>query len=611
MKWVKNNLLNLYIISNVLFVFISSFLVVSKKILYSVYGRNIINILIINSIVLIGLIIYKIIKKKYKFRIYDLLLIGMIIMGGIVSILAFKPSVSIFGFFGRYEGYLTLLYYFTLFMLCSFVKKEDKKKIIWVILFTGLCQVFYSVLQLSDSPIVTVKRHLGAIWATGFTVNPNFFGTYMLLCLSYALGLYSEEENNKYRIIYGIIICILLCGLLFSNTSSCAVGIIFVFIYLIGYLIKKKSYDKILILLIMFILISVTINNLGQTTLFGDLNQTKNETVQLAKGEGKDHFGNKRIYVWKKTVEVVPKYLIHGVGIDSYFYLFDGGPLIRGGFMYDKAHNEYLQLLVTQGIFSLILYLLFYFIIVFRGIKSTYDNKSIYLLLPVGGYLIQAFFNISVIEVAPIFFIALGLLVDRNDNISIYRCFIKRFLDILLSIILIILLLPLFIIISIIIKLIDKDEIFYTQVRTGIKGKEFKIYKFRTMSNKKVTKVGSVLRNTSLDELPQLINILKGDMSFIGPRPWIVDYYKLFNKKQKNRVLVRPGVIGLAQVNGRNSINIFKKIEYDLEYVNNYSFILDLKILLKSIKVIFDKEDIDMDKNIKKELSELKKKKTK
>lgn len=612
MKWIKNNLLNLYIISNILFIFITSYYVKGGYVEYSVFGRNIINVLILNGIVLFGLLIYKIVKKTYKIKIYDLLLLGMIIMGGIASIFALKPLISIFGFPGRYEGYLSILYYFSLFMLCSFVKREDKKKIINIILFTGLFHVFYSYLQLHDNPSVTITRRLGVIWATGLTYNPNFFGSYMILCLGYALGLFIEADNKKQKIIFGIILSVLYYGLLISNTTSCMIALILIAINITIYLIKKKEYEKLLILIILFIFISVTVMNLDQTTLFKDLIKTKNETVEIVKGNINDSFGTKRIKVWRKTMEVVPKYLVHGAGIDSYYYIFGKEPLFIGRFFYDKAHNEYLQILVTQGIFSLIFYLLFYLVIVLRGIKGTKERNSMYLLLPVAGYLIQAFFNISVIEVASIFFIALGLLVDREDNISIYNSFIKRFLDILFSMIFIILLLPLFIIIFIIIKIGDRDKVFYAQIRTGRDGREFKIYKFRTMSNKKITGIGKVLRKISLDELPQLINIIKGDMSFVGPRPWIVDYYKLFNKKQKNRVSVRPGITGLAQVNGRNSINVFKKIEYDLEYVENMSFLMDLKIVIKSIKVVFtNNEEIDMDKNIKKELEDLKKKKTK
>ena len=189
---------------------------------------------------------------------------------------------------------------------------------------------------------------------------------------------------------------------------------------------------------------------------------------------------------------------------------------------------------------------------------------------------------------------------------SIYNRFIKRLLDIIISFVFIILLLPLFFIISILIIIIDRNNALFFQTRTGLNGKEFKIYKFRTIKNEEITKIGKFLRKTSLDELPQFFNVLFGHMSFIGPRPWIPDYYKRFNREQKRRVLVRPGIIGLAQVNGRNKIDIFTKIKYDLEYIDNISFMMDLKILLKSIKaVLYNNDDIDNTLNIKKELNDL------
>lgn len=189
---------------------------------------------------------------------------------------------------------------------------------------------------------------------------------------------------------------------------------------------------------------------------------------------------------------------------------------------------------------------------------------------------------------------------------SIYNRFIKRLLDIIISFVFIILLLPLFFIISILIIIIDRNNALFFQTRTGFNGKEFKIYKFRTIKNEEITKIGKFLRKTSLDELPQFFNVLFGHMSFIGPRPWIPDYYKRFNREQKRRVLVRPGIIGLAQVNGRNKIDIFTKIKYDLEYIDNISFMMDLKILLKSIKaVLYNNDDIDNTLNIEKELNDL------
>ena len=172
---------------------------------------------------------------------------------------------------------------------------------------------------------------------------------------------------------------------------------------------------------------------------------------------------------------------------------------------------------------------------------------------------------------------------------SFYNRVIKRIIDIIISILLIVILSPLFIIVCLVVFIFDQKKVFFIQKRTGKDGDYFYIYKFRTMKDNKVTKIGKFLRKTSLDELPQMMNILKGDMSFIGPRPWILTYYKNFNKEQKRRTLVRPGLIGLAQVNGRNDIDIFTKIKYDLEYVDNVNLLLDIKILIKAFSVIVDR----------------------
>ena len=177
---------------------------------------------------------------------------------------------------------------------------------------------------------------------------------------------------------------------------------------------------------------------------------------------------------------------------------------------------------------------------------------------------------------------------------------------------------PLMVIIGIFIKLDSKGPILFRQERTGKNGKSFYIYKFRTMvanndvhdfsKGDKHTKIGKVLRKTSLDELPQLISIATGKMSFIGPRPWITDYYENMNEEQRHRCDVRPGLTGLAQVKGRNDVSIFEKINYDLEYIYNYSLFQDLKIIYWTIKVVFDGSGADAGKDtISKELRDLKK----
>lgn len=195
--------------------------------------------------------------------------------------------------------------------------------------------------------------------------------------------------------------------------------------------------------------------------------------------------------------------------------------------------------------------------------------------------------------------------------------YVKRGIDLVMAVLLLIIFLIPMLIIAVLIKLDSKGPVLFKQKRTGLKGKVFNLYKFRSMvtdndvhdfsKGDQHTKVGNILRKTSLDELPQIINILKGEMSFIGPRPWITDYYDNMNEKQRHRNDVLPGITGLAQAKGRNNISINEKINYDLEYVKNYSFRQDVKIVFLTIKTVLSKEGADAGKNtIQNELEDLK-----
>jgi len=200
-----------------------------------------------------------------------------------------------------------------------------------------------------------------------------------------------------------------------SNALSSIVGLICVFIYIIIYMLINKTYLKTILAILSFIIILVCLTNFKMTDIMTDIIRTKNEITEIGAGNLDGHFGNDRMVVWKETIKEVPKHIFTGIGIDNFYYLFDGKPLTLYGFIqYDKAHNELLQILVTQGIFSLLSYIGLYGIIVIKGIKISFKDKKIYLILPVIGYLVQGFFNISVIEVAPLFYISLGLLVERN-----------------------------------------------------------------------------------------------------------------------------------------------------------------------------------------------------
>ena len=180
----------------------------------------------------------------------------------------------------------------------------------------------------------------------------------------------------------------------------------------------------------------------------------------------------------------------------------------------------------------------------------------------------------------------------------------KRLVDILASFVGIILLTPVFLLVAFLIRKNLGSPVIFSQIRSGIDGKPFKIYKFRSMKNaidtsgnplpdaERLTPFGQKLRSTSLDELPELWNVLKGDMSLVGPRPLLMEYLPLYNKEQYRRHEMRPGITGWAQINGRNAISWEDKFKLDVWYVDNQSLKLDLKILLLTIKKVFIKEGI-------------------
>ena len=190
-----------------------------------------------------------------------------------------------------------------------------------------------------------------------------------------------------------------------------------------------------------------------------------------------------------------------------------------------------------------------------------------------------------------------------------YAKYIKRMLDFILSLIALIVLSPLMIIIGILVRIKLGRPVIFKQKRPGKDEKIFTLYKFKTMTDekdeqgnlladeKRLTKFGKFLRSTSLDELPELWNILKGEMAIVGPRPLLVEYLPLYNEEQKHRHDIKPGLTGLAQITGRNAIQWEEKFKEDIEYVNNITFIQDTKIILKTFIKVFKKDGINQEGN--------------
>jgi lipopolysaccharide/colanic/teichoic acid biosynthesis glycosyltransferase len=188
-----------------------------------------------------------------------------------------------------------------------------------------------------------------------------------------------------------------------------------------------------------------------------------------------------------------------------------------------------------------------------------------------------------------------------------YQSFLKRFFDFLLALLGFIIFFPFFLIVLVLLYFTNNGKPFFIQLRPGKNERIFKIIKFKTMNDKKdaegnllpdakrLTGIGRIVRKTSLDEIPQLFNVIRGDMSLVGPRPLLIEYLPLYNEIQKKRHNVRPGITGWAQINGRNTISWEQKFNYDVWYVDHVSFLLDLKIVWLTIKKVFRSEGINSD----------------
>lgn len=199
----------------------------------------------------------------------------------------------------------------------------------------------------------------------------------------------------------------------------------------------------------------------------------------------------------------------------------------------------------------------------------------------------------------------------------IYGAF-KRGFDLVISATFLVILSPVFLVVAVAIKLDSPGPVFFRQERTGKGGRIFKMYKFRSMvadndvrdnsRSDEYTRVGKILRKTSVDELPQFINVFLGQMSFIGPRPWIHEYWTNMNEEERRRCLVRPGITGLAAAKGRNGLTVFEKIAYDLEYVRNFSLWQDAKVILLTFRQLLRSEEVNVGKaGIHNEIGELNK----
>ena len=411
MKFIKRNYINIMILINIIYIVLCSVLHSFGIVSIRYMSLGFIPVGIINIIVSF---IYRF-NNKIKIRNIDIVLLFIIAYGIISTIFAYSREVALYGFIYRYEGLFSLIYYLTTFHLCSFVVKK-KEYIIYLLILFGAVYSGVGVLQKIGiaGPLNMLKK--GTFYAPGFTNNPNFLSSFLVVCISYAIGLFVKEKDILIKIVLGISIYLIFIGMLTTDTVSGMLGLFVVLILLLINCIKNKQFISygiiILLLFISFCMMSSAKLTKIDNKIINNLDDT-NKIVST--GEIKDQYGTKRAFIWKRVIAEVPKHWSTGIGIDNVYYIYDGWPIIyksRTG--YDKVHNEYLQILITEGVFALGAYLVFYIFVIRKGIKNIKKNDKIYLLLPVVGYLVQAFFNISVIEVAPIFYISMGLLYSKE-----------------------------------------------------------------------------------------------------------------------------------------------------------------------------------------------------
>ncbi len=417
-------LLEIYLILVLLWLFIGSILNTYEYIDSTLTSLGLFVFAILGIILYI---FYKFIQKKYS--LMDYLIVMMSLLGYLSYCNAFDKRVALIGFIDGREGLLAILSYYMIFLLSTTVKNEKIRKDVFKLLtLIGIIFVFYGVLQIFGIfsflgiPIVGQWKY-----ASSLLNNSNFMGAFCVLMSGLWLGKYFFEDIEKINYKSLIVLFIFVLGLLISGAMSAFVALIvmmliIIFIYFFVFRKRfniKKVFLKVLNIFLIFLISFIFVNCCNSNELIKDVRILNSEVFNSATSGLKKEYGTGRVHIWKESLKYFPKYIWTGVGIDNFIYLGKNEFVTDyiSGVKYSKAHNEYLQILLTEGIFMFVIYLLFLGIIFIKSLLSIFRNKKVNyvvlsLFLAYFGYCIQAFFNISMIKVAPIFYMISGMLVS-------------------------------------------------------------------------------------------------------------------------------------------------------------------------------------------------------
>ena len=403
-------LLFIFIITSSIRMTYTNFKLVDYSFYLSIYGGIFLIIYIISKI------------KNFKFTKLEIIIIIMMILSCLSLINAIDINTAIFGKMNRKEGLLIWLTYYLIALNCMNIKnKKYIKIIIYFICLYSLINIFYGLFQVGLLKTDSFKIKNSWHYARGFLGNSMFFGTLMNIFYGIIFGLFMKCEFNYKKIILYILLFIASLGIILSGAMSAIVGVLITYlIVLIQIIISIIKHEKSSILSFVFLIVSITsllivykCYSLYDNHLVKDVSEFQDESKSLSKGKVDDNFGTGRFYIWRKTIEKIKTAPITGYGIDNFRLAFDSKLLDSHNLIVDKAHNDYLQKSLCEGIISGIIFVIFLLIIFFKLIFKKLSPIYYGLFLAFTSYSIQAFFNISVTRVAPIYFIVIGLLIGK------------------------------------------------------------------------------------------------------------------------------------------------------------------------------------------------------
>ncbi len=358
---------------------------------------------------LLALVIYTVplVLRKHKIYLTDIIIYLLVLIGILSTIYAYDIQKALWGHNGWHEGLFSLCSYYFIFLISRYLNKEYIKKIIYIFLCTGFFHLIYTTFQILDFDFV----YKPIMYASGIFYNVNYFSGYCVLGLGLSIGLFCYEKR-KINFIF-VILFIYLLFLANSTSGLLAMAVMFVIV-----LFHKKVMKAVYLYLIslgIFLFCGLFIE-LG---LFEEINKIFSETNMVVNDVSNiTEVGTNRGYIYVETIPFIKEHLLNGIGIDNFMYINNGYPIVNmdEGIHFSKIHSDLYQILITQGIFALLLYVILYIVVLFKYFKYKKNILTTSLFICIVGYIVQVQFNISIIQVAPMFFMFLGLFEGMKLN---------------------------------------------------------------------------------------------------------------------------------------------------------------------------------------------------